>query len=200
MLRNSLLRRHLIRSSRRYLHEDSRTDILGFSVSKPLSSDPRFGMDMTHAPGYQVLAEEDPPLEPHHRLADFAIRHARLTSAQVENAGGYLWVGSVLYPNEVSADDYVTFTWEVTQDRNDFDSELSTAEEGDDRNERLEKDVHGDKAVDTVIEAKRRYTGGQARRIRKERDASIARKINNKPKNRRPIRKPHNDIPPEEDV
>lgn len=155
-------------------------------------------MDMTHAPGYQVLAEEDPPLEPRHKMADFAVRHARLTTAQVENANGYLWVGSVLYPNGMAADDFVTFTWEINHDNTDFEPEVAIREEREEREERAEVEV--DETVDVAaIEAKRRYTGGEARRIRKERERNAV-KSAIKPKNNRPVRKPENDIPPDEDA
>jgi len=181
MLRTSnLLRRACVHGRiRRGLHEDTRADFLGISVPNTPGSDPRYGMDMTRAPGYEVAADEAAPLVGNEKLADFAVRHARLSTAQVGQADGYMWVGSVLYPTNLNADVDVSFSWEASP--NDPAAE-----------EDFEDKAHDIETSTPVIEAKRRYTGGQARRIRKERDRSAARKATKRPP-KKPMPKPYTD-------
>lgn len=174
---------------RRHLHEDSRGDFLGFASANIPGADPRYGMDMTRAPGYEVAADEDPPLVGNQKLADFAARHARLSSAQISHADGYLWIGSVLYPNSIAHHDFdVEFSWErdvPNEKGGDPDFEKPSA---------VETGVEEKK--DEVVQASRRYTGGQARRIRKERERSAAKRASRRLRKKGPaIRKPENDIP-----
>lgn len=207
MLRTAIVLRRACahHARRRFLHEDAaRGDFLGFSLAKTPAADPRFGMDMTRAPGYEVAADEEPPLVGNQKLADFAARHARLSSAQVDQADGYLWIGSVLYPAGAGSDVDISFSWEMAPegeqpafDRLDGDIvgevELTDSErviEG----ERMTEIVEEEGNDVSVLESKRRHNGGQARRIRKEREQNIARKaLKRNPK--RPLRKPENDIP-----
>lgn len=191
MFRNvSLVRRTFARQAhRRCLHEDSREEYLRFSLAKLPGADPRFGMDMTRAPGYELEPELDTPPAGKKKLADFAARHARLSPAQLDYADGYIWIGSVLYPSGISVDADVTFSWEIVRDDiKDIEQDV----------ERVSDTSENDDNEPAVIEAKRRYTGGQARRIRKERAKGGRKRATRKP-NLRPIRKPENDVPPEED-
>lgn len=149
-------------------------------------------MDMTRAPGYEVAADDESPLVGDKKIADFAARHARLSLTEVEHAPGYLWVGSVLYPFGPNPDVDILFSWENEVPK--LDSEFGAANE-----EETDADEYVDQSDDEdlpALEAKRRYTGGQARRIRKERERNADRKPASRP-SRRPIRKPENDIPEE---
>lgn len=178
MLRSvrALQRANLHTPLRRHLHEDSRGDFLGFVSANVPGADPRFGMDMTRAPGYELAADEDPPLVGNQKLADFAARHARLSSAQMVQADGYMWVGSVLYPNSIAHHDFdVEFSWERDV------PERKVEERAEDKEE---------------IHASRRYTGGQARRIRKERERNAVKRATRRLRRKAPpTRKPENDIP-----
>lgn len=132
---------------------------------------------MTRAPGYELAADEDPPLVGNQKLADFAARHARLSSAQMVQADGYMWVGSVLYPNSIAHHDFdVEFSWE-----RDVPERKVTPEVQDEKEEVL---------------ASRRYTGGQARRIRRDRERNAVKRASRRLRRRAPpTRKPENDIP-----
>lgn len=175
-------------------------------MSSAHKADPRFGMDMTHAPGYKVAADEAVPPEGVQKLADFAVRHARLTTEQVDQAYGYIWVGNVLYPTGVPSHD-LSLSWFVShEDDSDF-SGLSEPDSSVQQNVAHSADHELDlspgsdaknPAVPTA-HAKRRYTGGQVRRIRKERERIVAKKANRRTK-RRPIRKPINDVPSDDDL
>ncbi|KAI0564813.1 hypothetical protein FGB62_23g14 [Gracilaria domingensis] len=189
MFRSSGVIRRACARQARLLHEDSsRGDFLGFSISRAPASDARYGMDMTRAPGYEVAADEEPPRTGNQKLADFASRHGRLSASQVQKAKGYLWVGTVLYPAEQGSDVDVTFTWEIVQEPEEF-------EHSDHVNNIIE--VIDNPEESPVMEAKRRYSGGQARRIRKERARNAAKKAVRRA-NKRPIRKPENDVPDDE--
>lgn len=163
-------------------------------------------MDMTHAPGYEVAEEEDPPLVGNQKVVDFAVRHARLSSAEVDNGKGYIWVGHVLYPSGHAPDGEFSYSWESDDV---MESDLQCAEVAPEPQVDPEPvtdmdDPPGQSKVmeeeisQPAVEAKRRYTGGQARRIRKERERNAV-KRSVRPSNRRPIRKPQNDIPKDED-
>lgn len=203
-----LLRRASAQQGRRFLHGDSpsrgRRNFLDLTMSAGLKADPRFGMDMTHAPGYKVAADEALPPEGVQKVADFAVRHARLTTDQVDQAHGYIWVGNVLYPTGVAPHD-VTLSWFVSHDD---ESEYATLSEPDSSvqrdasgadNDSLSGSLDSKDSTPQTVQAKRRYTGGQVRRIRKERERFIAKRANRLTKGR-PIRKPKNDIPDGEDV
>lgn len=190
MFRGSGVLRRVCARQTRLLHEDSsRGDFLGFSISRAPASDARYGMDMTRAPGYEIAADEEPPQSTNQKLADFASRHGRLSTSQVQKATGYLWVGTVLYPTEQGSDVDVTFTWEIVNDHEDFGG-------NDHLNSIIE--VVENLEDNPLIEAKRRYTGGQARRIRKERTRNATKKSARRA-TKRPTRKPENDIPEDED-
>lgn len=181
MRTSSLVRRaYAHRRIARAIHEDARAEFLGMSVTNAPGADPRYGMDMTRAPGYEVAADEELPLMGKQKLADFAARHGRLTTAQVSQADGHLWVGSVLYPTSFNVDFEISSTWENASEE-DFDSRLDD-----------------DNKSEPVVEAKRRYTGGQARRIRKEREKTALKKAVKRPA-KRDTRKPKNDVPHEQD-
>lgn len=174
---------------RRHLHEDSRGDFLGFSSANVPGADPRYGMDMTRAPGYEVAADEDPPLVGNQKLADFAARHARLSSAQMGTADGYMWIGSVLYPNSIAHHDFdVEFSWE---------REIPHEQGGDPDFEKAELvEAKAAEKEEEGLQASRRYTGGQARRIRKERERSAVKRASRRLRKKAPaMRKPENDIP-----
>lgn len=145
---------------------------------------------MTRAPGYEVAADEDPPLAGHQKLADFAARHARLSSAQVGQADGYMWIGSVLYPNSIAHHDFdVEFSWE---------RELPNEQNGDPNFEKEVKqvEVKEEESKEEGLQASRRYTGGQARRIRKERERNTTKRASRRLRKKAPpMRKPENDIP-----
>lgn len=187
---------------RRALHEDSsRGDYLGFSAASP--PDPRFGMDMTRAPGYEIAAEE-PPLVGNQKLVDFATRHARLSLSQIGQAEGYMWVGSVLYPTNMHPDYDIEAPWERGMEDDTVVIDLDKAVESEDKSpekqvvEPVEK--HGGKKGEEGMRADRRYTGGQARRIRKERERNAQRKAMRRLRKRTfPVRKPENDIPDDVD-
>lgn len=217
MLRTWRTIAHLRRASslhaRRLLHEDSSSrgrSFVGFSLSNTHTVDPRFGMDMTHAPGYELAAEDNPPSVGNQKLIDFAVRHARLSSAEVDNAKGYLWIGHVLYPSGVAPDGELACSWEMSDD---IESQVDCIEEEfePDPNSNPEPIVQAktsrasegakEENEKPIVEAKRRYSGGQARRIRKEREQNAIRRARAKRNHkRRPIRKPQNDIPEEEDT
>lgn len=193
----------------RMLHEDSSSrsrDFVGFSVSNSSTFDSQFGMDMTRAPGYELAAEDDPPLVGNKKLVDFAVRHARLSSAQVCNADGYIWVGNVLYPSGIPPASDFAFPWELSYDE---EPDIDSVDVDDDVDvdplleapvsKKQASDIVDEKDRQPVLETRRRYTGGQARRIRKERDRSVARKAIRSRTPRRPIRKPKNDVPPDDD-
>lgn len=197
MIRSTrVLRRAKLQDTiRRYLHEDSRGDFLGFSSANAPGADPRFGMDMTRAPGYEVAADEEPPLVGNQKLADFAVRHARLSSAQVGQADGYMWIGSVLYPTNYGNDVDVEFSWEREVDdqglKIDFEKPAVLAPE-----HAHEKQI----AEDDTLQAARRYTGGQARRVRKERERNAVRRAHRRLRRKGPpVRRPENDIPDDEE-
>lgn len=197
MLRSTrLLRRAGLRgATRRYLHEDSRGDLFGFASGNTPGADPRFGMDMTRAPGYEVAADEEPPLVGNQKLADFAARHARLSSAQVGQANGYMWIGSVLYPANYGHDGDVEFSWE-----REVDDPQGKADFGKAEVLAPSKAEVKDGKDDGIVEASRRYTGGQARRLRKERERQAVRKATRRLRRKSlPTRKPENDIPDVED-
>lgn len=164
--------------SRRSLHSGS--DFLGLSV--PASLGCRHGMDMSRAPGYEVAADDEPPLIGNRRLADFAARHSRLSAGQMAHADGYLWVGHVIYPTGPETEPAVS--WEISYVEPDAEvEELAKALE---------------EAIKPAVEAKRRYSGGQARRLREQREDSAARKGAKRAK-KRPQRKVKNDIPCQDD-
>lgn len=201
----SLIRRAYNHQTRRLLHEDSSTrsgEFLGFSVSNSSVVDPQFGMDMTRAPGYEVAAEDDAPLVGDRKLVDFAVRHARLSSAQVSNAGGYIWVGNVLYPSGMPPAADFAFPWELRHDEeSDFDSadvEADPLVEAAPVKE-APQEVPDEKERTPLVEAKRRYSGGQARRIRKQRDRDNAKRAARTSKTKRPVRKPKNDVSLDDD-
>lgn len=248
---------------RRHLHEDSSSsssrggNYVSFSVSNSHSVDPRFGMDMTHAPGYQLAAEDEPPLKGDQKVVEFAVRHSRLSAMDIcQGAGdGYLWIGNVLYPSGMAPENEVNYLRELYNDEEDEDGVMlfnsddleDDNDDDDDDNDSGENnspndDQNDDQNDDTAIEsssssscinktqqyeqlqqqlqllhqvqrqreqqqqqqqqvkyqyfAKRRYTGGQAKRIRKEREQNAINRAKKVPPPR-PIRKPHNDIPPE---
>lgn len=204
----TLFRKASTRHGHRFLHEDSSSrggNFVGFSLSNPHTIDSRFGMDMTHAPGYEVAAEDDPPLVGNQRMVDFAIRHARLSSAEVDNGEGYIWVGNVLYPSGLPDGDF-SYSWEADDDiESDLECiQVTPAPQAEpDTVTKIDEPLEQPKVVEeettkSTVEAKRRYTGGQARRIRKERERN-ATKRTVRSSNRRPIRKPHNDIPKDEE-
>lgn len=192
---------------RRRLHEDSRNDKLGFS--SPIPPDPRFGMDMTRAPGYEILAEDPSPVG-NQKLVEFAITHARLSSAQIEHAHGYMWVGSVLYPTNIHPDRDIDAPWDGIE--LDVETKESAGEREKEAENHItdvlaEEEIKAMEAEDTVeveeteekpdvLRADRRYNNGQARRIRKERERSAVRKAQRRLRRKPPaVRKPCNDIP-----
>lgn len=205
-----LLRRASVQQGRRFLHGDSpsrgRRHFLDLTMSSAHKADPRFGMDMTHAPGYKVAADDAVPPEGAQKLADFAVRHARLTTDQVDQARGYIWVGNVLYPTGMAPQDFA-LSWFVShEDDTDFSnlSEPDSSVQQDvthsaDHELDLSSPLDAKGMVTPTVHAKRRYTGGQVRRIRKERERIVARRTNRLTK-RRPFRKPKNDIPSDEDL
>lgn len=169
-----------VRPSQRFLHEDSTRgpDFLAFSLSRSAPrSNSGFGMDMTRAPGYEVAADEEPPLVGNQKLADFAARHARLSTSQIAHARGYMWVGSVLYPSGYSTDSDLAFTWE-TIDNDDSTIAQSTSVSKEETVANLDDEIEVVNVTDDnqvradtpVAQTKRRYTSGQARRIRRERE------------------------------
>lgn len=257
MFRSALSRARRAAPLRRCLHEDSLQ-----------RGGKLVGIDMSHAPGYEVAADDDPPPASHtQKLADFAARHAQLSSAQVGDGVGYLWMGNVLYPSGLAPDGEAAFSWELADEEEEeedeedgkreresdievviaasapqVDTEMKVEEEKETQLKQsqeaqeapqLQQAVHdveyvesddedckvkdaddavvGDQVVqhdqnevldpiaDTAapMRASRRYTGGQARRIRKLRERN-KRIHENKPRPSRPIRKPHNDVPPED--
>ncbi len=126
-------------ATRRSLHSGS-----AYSVSASGWPAGVRGMDMTHAPGYRVAAEKADPPSPESRMADFAMRHGNLQHNDLAHAPGYLWVGSVLYP---ATPEFVNQEWDEVPES------ISAP------------------AASRAPEArytKRRYTGGQARRIRQQ--------------------------------
>lgn len=246
---------------RRHLHEDSSSsstrggNYVSFSVSNSHSVDPRFGMDMTHAPGYQLAAEDEPPLKGDQKVVEFAVRHSRLSAMDIcQGAGdGYLWIGNVLYPSGMAPENELNYLRELYHDEEDedevmlFNSDDLEDDNDDDDDDNGDNDSgennspNEDQNDDTAIKssassascinktlqyeqlqqqlqlfhqvqqqqreqqqqqvkhqyfAKRRYTGGQAKRIRKEREQNAINRARKVPPPR-PIRKPHNDIPPE---
>lgn len=200
---------HQARPLCRMLHGDSSSrsrDFVGFSVSNSSAFDSQFGMDMTRAPGYELAVEDDPPLVGNKKLVDFAVRHARLSSAQVGNADGYIWVGNVLYPSGIPPASDFAFPWELSHDDEadfecvdvDVDVDVDPLPESP-VSKKSSPDIVDEKDRRPVLETRRRYTGGQARRIRKERERSAAKKANRPRNPSRPIRKPENDIPPDDD-
>lgn len=135
--------RFLVRAaaaSRRSLHSGN-----AYSVSASGWPAGVRGMDMTHAPGYRVAAEKADPPTPESRMADFAMRHGNLQYNDLAHAPGYLWVGRVLYP---VTPEFITPEWDIEV------SESINAPAA----ERTQEPRY----------TKRRYTGGQARRIRQQ--------------------------------
>lgn len=156
---------HLRLLARRALHSDA------FSV--PAASWPAGvrGIDMSGLPGYQVAADEAPPPCANSRLAEFALRHGRLERDHIANGKGYLWVGPVAYPTGLAQ---YALTWDIA----DADPPPAPAPA----------------KRPTPVYAKRRYTGGQARRIRQQRQDSLLRRARRKAP-AKPSRKPKNDLP-----
>lgn len=255
----ALLRRPRHQPRRRFHEDSSGARFAAFSVTQPPSADPRFGMDLTSAPGYEVAAEDDAPLVGDAKLADFASRHAGLPAESLFAAPGYIWLGNILYPSDGASHDDLLFSWEASAatadqhpdddvlpdppaDERDAARHAAPADDGEDpalgdgaaRADAAKtatqagadaaataaevSDVAASKTAATAkatptltamappkggaeggAHAKRRYTGGQARRIRKEREKMrerAARKLRERPQ--RPMRKPHNDVPDEE--
>ena len=107
------------------------------------------------------------------RLAEFAARQARLTAEQLRGAEGYLWTGRLA--SAAGPDDAWEQLWEQLADPAP-EPAAPPAEE---------------------LEAKRRYSGGQVRHMRKLRQAKKNRD-ERKTKRRGPKRKPKNDISEDE--
>lgn len=176
---------------RRYLHEDSSrgSDFLNLTITTPHLADPRFGMDLTRAPGYEVAADDDPPLVPRQKVVDFAVRHARLSSTQVDHADGYIWVGHVLYPSGVAPDPDIAFSWEIVRDdlieMDEDDPDASPPVDHDDD----VSDSHSQS--EPPVEAKKHIPTAQARRIRRERLRTATRKAQSLAKSHN--HKPHSD-------
>lgn len=117
-------------------------------------------MDMTHAPGYRIAADTAPIPSVNARMAAFAIRHGNVPADSVATAPGYLWVGSVIYP---SSGCISSSAWIETHDSDnrDIDSDTVIVSPRRPTNRRPSGSY-----------TKRRYTGGQARRIRQQRQDS----------------------------
>lgn len=210
-----LLRRAWAQSGRRCLHGDppSRGKPHFLDLTPCIHrGDVRVGMDMTHAPGYQVAADDGPSPGAHEKLAEFAVRQGRLTSDQVLQAHGYIWIGNVLYPSGSPSHEF-SFSWVVSHDVDgDEDGETDAVHFTEPDNVSGQEHSPTDHDIDAptapncverrtsspAVQAKRRYTGGQARRIRKERERIVAKRAARVSK-RRPIRKPHNDVPSDDD-
>lgn len=166
--------------ARRALHSSSSD---AFSVPSAAWPAGVRGMDMSRAPGYQVAADEAPAPCANSRLAEFAQRHGRLERDQIANANGYLWVGPVIYPGGKCAQ--YTITWDVE----DTDAIAAAVTAATNATETPASTPHR-----PAVYAKRRYTGGQARRIRQQRQDSLLRRARRKSSSK-PTRKPKNDIP-----
>lgn len=153
---------------------------------------------MTRAPGYEVAAEE-PSLVGNQKLVDFAARHARLSSSQIGQAQGYMWVGSVLYPTNLHPDYDMEAPWDSILDDEPQADNLGGEKAADSADVSRADAKETKTGEEEGLKANRRYTGGQARRIRKERERSAQKKALRRLRKRpSPVRKPENDIP--EDV
>lgn len=107
-----------------------------------------------------------------------------------------MWVGSVLYPTNLHPDYDMEAPWDNVSDEEIEWNNLG----GDNKVDRVDlsrADVVEKKPDEEEgMKADRRYTGGQARRIRKERERRaqkrVLRRLRRKPG---AVRKPENDIP-----
>lgn len=151
-------------------------------------------MDMTHAPGYRIAADSAPVPSVNARMAAFAIRHGGVPADSVAAAPGYLWVGSVIYPAANTST-----SWSEAENSHEV-HEVHEAYESHESHESHEAhEAHHANDDNTVVVSprryptinsnsnsnsnsgirrpsgaytKRRYTGGQARRIRQQRQDS----------------------------
>lgn len=114
-------------------------------------------MDMTHAPGYRIAADTAPTPSVNARMAAFAIRHGGVPADSVATAPGYLWVGSVIYPSNMSP--AISDAWIETHEASDADTVVVAPKRPPSRRP-------------AASYTKRRFTGLQARRIRQQRQDS----------------------------